>query len=235
MRRIFAVAIILLSYVIALAQERKPENDHVVVTMNDGTKVEGYVQKYWTDARLFKRVNYSFEMSPKPDGKNTMTYNAEQVESIEFVKKTDATGRYDRLESHDVANPSVMKPHKVKRQLVYVEYADSTGTVYWWNGYNSHDMQLGTLGISTIFGVKLKGDDVIIPFITGNVISLNAMRILYKKKDPGLVEYVDKKILKGRKDYWEHIVANPGLFLNLCEEYFAMKADNKDIINKKDK
>lgn len=93
MRRIFAVAIILLSYVIALAQERKPENDHVVVTMNDGIKVEGYVQKYWTDARLFKRVNYSFEMSPKPDGKNTRTYNAEQVESIEFVKKTDATGR----------------------------------------------------------------------------------------------------------------------------------------------
>ena len=80
-------------------------------------------------------------------------------------------------------------------------------------------MQLGQIGISTIYGVCLSGDDVIIPFMTGNVISLNAMRILYKKKDPAFVDYVDKKILKGGRKMWDAIAADPSLFLDICAGY----------------
>ena len=85
-------------------------------------------------------------------------------------------------------------------------------------------MQLGTLTVSTIFGVRLKGDDVIVPFMTGNVISLNAMRIRYKKTERiDLVEYLDKRVLKGGKKLWTSIQQNPVLFTQMIEEYEAMR------------
>lgn len=40
------------------------DGDHVLVTLNDGRVVEGYVQTYWTQGKLFKRMNTSFTMSP---------------------------------------------------------------------------------------------------------------------------------------------------------------------------
>lgn len=69
--------------------------------------------------------------------------------------------------------------------------------MYWWNGVDSQNMQLGKMNISTIYGISLAGDSVVVPFMTGNVISLNAMRIRYKKTNPELVDYVDKRVLKG--------------------------------------
>ena len=91
--------------------------------------------------------------------------------------------------------------------------------MYWWNGVDRQAMQLGTAGISTIYGVCLKGDSVIVPFMTGNVVSLNAMRIRYKKTHPGLADYVDRRVLKGGRRLWETIAYSPMLFLDICREY----------------
>ena len=178
-------------------QATDAERDHVRVMLNDGSVVDGYVQTYWTQGKLFKKMNTSFTMSPKPDGKDAVSYDAEAVKAIDFVVKTSADGRYDHLESHLVANPSTLRPRRVSRQFVYVEGGNEVGRMYWWNGVDRQAMQLGTAGISTIYGVCLKGDSVIVPFMTGNVVSLNAMRIRYKKTHPGLADYVDRRVLKG--------------------------------------
>ena len=77
----------------AVAQEtRDPENDHVRLILTDGSTVEGYVQTYWVDGKLFKRMNTSFTLSPAPDGNNAVSYSADNVRSIDFVKKTSASG-----------------------------------------------------------------------------------------------------------------------------------------------
>ena len=56
------------------AQNTKdPEDDHVRITLTDGTQVEGYVKDYWVSGKLFKRLNTSFTMSPKPDGKDAVS------------------------------------------------------------------------------------------------------------------------------------------------------------------
>lgn len=207
-------------FLCAKAQEHKDsEDDHVRVILNDGTAVEGYVQAYWVDGKLFKRMNTSFSMSPEPDGKDAVTYSAGDVRYIDFIRKTSSDGRYDHLESMPVANPSVFKPKKTRRQFVYVEGENETGKMYWWNGVDSQNMQLGKMNISTIYGVCLAGDSVVVPFMTGNVISLNAMRIRYKKTNPGLVDYVDKRVLKGGKRLWSTIASSPMLFLEICNEY----------------
>lgn len=207
----------------ASAQSDDPERDHVRVTLNNGKVVEGYVQNYWVDGKLFKRMNTSFTMSPAADGKDAVSYDADDVKAIDFVQKTSPSGRYDHLESQLVANPSTFKPKATRRQFVYCEGENKVGKMYWWNGVDSQNMQLGKMNISTIYGVCLKGDDTVVPFMTGNVISLNAMRIRYKKTNPGLVDYVDRRVLKGGKRLWDTIAAEPMLFLKICEDYFSGK------------
>ena len=204
------------------AQNTKdPEDDHVRITLTDGTQVEGYVKDYWVSGKLFKRLNTSFTMSPKPDGKDAVSYDADRVSSIEFVKKSSPDGKYDILLSKIVANPSILKPKRTRRQFVYKEGGNGIGEIYWWNGIDSQNIQLGKMNITTIYGICLRGDSVIVPFMTGNVISLNAMRIRYKKTYPGLVDYVDKRVLKGGKHLWDTLAYSPMLFLEICNEYFT--------------
>lgn len=216
------IAYVFLAFVMALpvfAEGDDDERNHVVVTLADGTTVDGYVRHYWFDGKMFSKPNRKFKMSSTPNSGDIKEYTAEEVKSVEFKKRGEDSAYYGLLESQDVANPSVFKPGKVTRQFVYAEKRTPEGAIYWWNGYDSQRMQLGQIGISTIYGVRLKGDDVIIPFMTGNVISLNAMRILYKKKDPAFVDYVDRKILKGGKRLWDAIASEPSLFLDICAEY----------------
>jgi len=206
------------------AQEHDPERDHVRVTLANGTVVEGYIQTYWINGKLFKQMNTSFTMSETPDGKDAKPYNAETVNSIDFVTSSSSDDHFDHIESHTVANPSTFKPKKTRRQFVYKEGGNETGSIYWWNGIDQQNMQLGKMNISTIYGIKLAGDSVVVPFMTGNVISLNAMRIRYKRSRPGFVDFVDKRILKGGKKLWTVIADNPMLFLKICSDY-ATKND----------
>lgn len=223
MKYILSLIITLITTLPVVAQEHNPEDDHVRVTLNDGTVVEGYVQTYWAQGKLFKRMNTSFTMSATPDGKDAKQYDAETVKSIDFFTKSSDDGRFDHLESQDVANPSTFSPKRTRRQFVYKEGGDEHGAIYWWNGVDSQNMQLGKLNISTIYGIRLKGDSTVVPFMTGSVISLNAMRIRYKNTHPGLVEFVDKRVLKGGKKLWTAISNEPMLFLRICDSYIENK------------
>jgi len=220
MRQTLAIIMFLFASMATYAQkEHTSEDDHVRVTLKNGTVVEGYIQTYWVSGKLFRRMNTSFTMSPKPDGKDTKHYSAETVQAIDFVTTSSADGRFDHLESHEVANPSTFSPNKTRWQFVYKDGDSPYGTIYWWNGIDQQNMQLGKMNISTIYGVRLKDTDVIVPFMTGSVISLNAMRIRYKKSHPGLVDYVDRRVLKGGKKLWAAIADEPMLFMRICGDF----------------
>lgn len=221
MSRLLSIIVSLLIAATLNAQKHDPENDHVRVTLTNGTVVEGYIQTYWVNGKLFKRMNTSFTMTDKPDGKDSKRYDAETVKAIDFVTPSSADGRFDHLESQTVANPSTLYPKRIRKQFVYKEGESGNGSIYWWNGIDQQNMQLGKMNISTIYGVKLNGDSVIVPFMTGNVISLNAMRIRCKRSRPGLVDYVDKRVLKGGKKLWTAIAESPMLFLKICEDYIS--------------
>lgn len=205
----------------SMAQSTTPaEEHHVKVTMANGDTISGYVQKYWFEGTLLKRPNYSFTMSPTPDGKGARQYDADEVTSITFTQKTSKDGRYDHLVSMPVATPTMFNKGKTKQCLVYVEQKGESGDIYWWNGYDQQDMQLGKLNISTIYGFRLKGDNVVVPFMTGSVVSLNAMRLRYKKTQPELVEWLDRQIMRGGKKLWTQMASQPGIFMDLCNEYY---------------
>lgn len=199
------------------AHAQQSEMSHVKVTMNDGSQRDGYVTRYWSDGGGFKVMNRKFRMMENGVERE---YTADEVKAIDFVMKNPGSTLNENVISADVANPSTFSPRKVKRQFVHIEGTTEDGTIYWWNGVDSQQMQLGSLTVSTIFGVKLAGEDIVVPFMTGNVISLNAMRIRYKKtQHKQLVEYLDKRVLKGGQKFWDSIQRDPMLFLELIREY----------------
>lgn len=220
MRRLIYLVAILTLPLTVMADDYDYERDHVIVTMNDGTVTEGYVTTYWSEPGLFKSYNRSFKMSTTPGGDDVRRYDAEDVRSIVFVSKQGDSSDDDVI-SACVANPTTFHPNKQTRQFVHVEDSTRTGTIYWWNGIDRQQMQLGSMQVSTIYGVRLRGDSVIIPFMTGNVVSLNAMRIVYKKKDKKLVDYVDRRILKGGKQMWRRMAQRPSLLLDIINEYYG--------------
>lgn len=193
------------------------ELSHVRVFMNDGSVAEGYITTYWSEKSIFKGLNKAFKMTSVPGGNDERRYTADEVSRVEFLKQIGEKGS-DNVISADVANPSTFHPGKITRQFVHVEDSTEHGVIYWWNGLDRQQMQLGTMTVSTIYGVRLAGDDVIIPFMTGNVVSLNAMRILYKKKNKKLVDYIDSRILKGGSRLWSRISQQPMIFLDIVGE-----------------
>jgi len=211
-----------LAFLVAFTARAKgdvSEMNHVRVTMNDGSVVEGYITTFWSETGLFKSLNRAFKMESVPGAGDERRYTADEVRSVEFVVRTSADSGRDGVISADVANPSTFHPHKVTRQFVHIEDSTEEGTIYWWNAIDRQQMQLGTMTISTVYGVKLRGDDVIIPFVTGNVVSLNAMRAVYRKKDRKLVDYIDKRILSGGSKMWNLIPQRPVIFLDIVREY----------------
>ena len=201
----------------AEAKAQQSELSHVRVTMNDGSQREGYVTRYWSDGGAFRVMNRKFRMM---EGGKEREYTADEVKAVNFVMKNPSSELNEDVVTADVANPSSFRPRKVKRQFVHFECSSPDGEIFWWNSIDSQQMQLGSLTVSTIFGIRLKGDDIIIPFMTGNVISLNAMRICYKKTPrAGMVEYLDKQVLRGGKRLWTSIQQEPSLFLEMIDEY----------------
>lgn len=197
------------------------EQDHVRVVLNDGTRIEGYVTKYWSEPSTFGTMNRVFWLSSSIDGSNPVKYTADEVKTIDFIVKI-SDRNYEHVVAAEVANPSTFKPHRSKRQFVHVEDSTALGVVYWWNAIDSQQMQLGTVTMSTIYGVCFEGESIIVPFLTGNVISMNALRIVYKKTErKALVEYLDKRILKGGSNLWNKVPREPMMFMDFVEEYYS--------------
>lgn len=221
------IAMWLLLMPLFLLAQPDPIEDYVRVELNDGQIIEGYITRYWSQNGLFRQMNRDFKMSLTPDGADEKTYTAEEVKRVSFIHPTLDNDTLKNLSagvvSADVNNPSTFHPRRIIRQFVHLEGTTQRGEIYWWNGIDRQQLQLGGATISTIFGVRLADDETIVPFMTGNVISLNALRIVYKKKNPQLVNYLDQRILKGGGKLWKEISRNPMRFMELVDEYFEQE------------
>ena len=218
MRIRLSFLLLFVSVCVMMAQTND-ERDHVVVTLNDGKEIEGYITRYWTENGLLGSVNRSFKMVPL-ESKEEVHYTAEEVQKVHFLQSVYGNNKEDVV-SAQVAHPTTFNPRRQARQFVHFEDATDRGTLYWWNGIDSQRMQLGTATLTTIYGVRLKGDEVIIPFMTGSVVTLNVLRAFYKKRDKKMVDYLDQKILSGGKRLWENMAQHPGILLQFIDEYYS--------------
>lgn len=217
-KRLF-LCLFLFAFITVMMAQGNNERDHVVVTLHDGTEVEGFITRYWTENGLLGSVNRDFKMRPLNTSEERH-YNAEQVEKIRFIHAIYGNNK-ENVISAQVAHPTTFRPHRQVRQFVHIEDATSRGTIYWWNGIDSQRMQLGTATLTTIYGVRLADDEIIIPFMTGSVVTLNVFRNVYKKKDKKLVDYLDQRILSGGKRLWDTMSQHPGMLLQIIDDYYS--------------
>ncbi|MBP5278095.1 MAG: hypothetical protein J6Z18_06390 [Prevotella sp.] len=219
MRKLLFLLVFLTAITAKMMAQTDNERDHVVVTLNDGSEIEGFVTRYWTENGLFGSVNRDFKMRPVNTAEERH-YTAEQVQKIRFIHPIYGDNK-ENVISALVAHPTTFKPRRQIRQFVHLEDATSRGTIYWWNGIDSQRMQLGTATLTTIYGVRLGDDDIVVPFMTGSVVTLNVLRTLYKKKDKQLVDYLDQRILSGGKRLWDSMAQHPGMFLQFIDDYYS--------------
>ena len=76
------------------AEAKKPQDQEfrrVVVTLKSGEKIDGYLHRGWhAESSFMKKENYSFKLAKTPEDKEKVKYTADDVESVEYVEKTEA-------------------------------------------------------------------------------------------------------------------------------------------------
>ncbi|WP_301196175.1 hypothetical protein [Duncaniella muris] len=77
-----------------LSREEQKALDTIIVTLNDGTVVNGMVKRYWT-ANHASRYNTEFTLTD--DNEKEVTVTAENLDSIVFPLRSDSTLRVWRV------------------------------------------------------------------------------------------------------------------------------------------
>lgn len=182
-------ALLLLLAGAALPTEAKKPADqefrHVVVTLNDGTIVDGYLHRNWhAESSLLKRENYSFQVVPTPKSKETTRYTADEVRSIEYTEQTEAHPEGIRWESHPVAVPNFKSRYHTNRQFVCCDRANDRAALYWWKTWDvTTNAQGQTRRLITVRGIRFQEDTVVYSYPLVN-------SVLLKDKKPGLQQFM---------------------------------------------
>lgn len=167
------------------AIESDDESRHVVVTLQSGEKIEGYLTQGWQpENSMFKKVNFSFKMASTPDGKEAVKYTADEVVSIDYVEATESYPDGQRWESHPLADPSFKSRFHTTQQFFCVDKVGKNATTYWWRVWASTGRNLSRREILTYMGVRFHNDPEGIVYTYPLVNS-----VLTRDKYPGLEDF----------------------------------------------
>lgn len=104
------------------AEAKKPQDQEfrrVVVTLKSGEKIDGYLHRGWhAESSFMKKENYSFKLAKTPEDKEKVKYTADDVESVEYVEKTEANPDGIRWEALDIASPGLSDRNRTFRRMV---------------------------------------------------------------------------------------------------------------------
>lgn len=172
----------------AQAQKKNKDQEyrHVVITLKSGEKTEGYLHRGWhADNALFKKENYSFKVVKTPDDKEPVKYTAEEVESIDYVEKSESDPDGIRWEAHDIASPGLKDRYRTFHRLVCLYKASRNATVYWWKTWTTE--RVGNQDrrvLKTIYGIRFHNDPdkTVYPYIL-------VTTMLVEKHNPGLQKF----------------------------------------------
>lgn len=172
------------------ADARKPKDQefrHVIVTLADGSTVDGYIKRGWhAESSHLKKENFSFKITPTPDGGEAVRYTADEVASVEYTETTESNPDGIRWESRVVARPSLVNKFNTDRRFVCLSASDERATIYWWKYWDVTTNAKGqTRQLRTAYGIRFHDDDeaVVYPYNLVNT-------VLLKEKKPGLKEFM---------------------------------------------
>ena len=222
----FAAVVLFMLGAISQAHAKKPDDQEfrrVIVTLTSGEKVDGYVHRGWhADNSLFKKENYSFKIVKTPDDKEPVKYTADDVESVEYVEKTEANPDGVRWEAHDIASPGISDRYRTIHRLVCLNKASQNATTYWWKTWTTE--RVGNIDrrvLKTIYGIRFHNDPdgIVYPYMLVN-------SVLMDKQYPGLKDFC-KKWFKGPegKVHKKEAKQNDAWMLDMYDAYVAKQTD----------
>ena len=223
---LFAATVLVTLGTISQAQAKKPEDQEfrrVIVTLKSGEKVDGYVHRGWhADASVLKKANYSFKITKTPDDKEPIKYTADEVESIEYVEKTEADPDGVRWEALDIASPGIKDRYRTFHRLVCLNKASQNATTYWWKIWTTE--RVGNIErrvLKTIYGIRFHSDPnkIVYPYMLVNSVLMN-------KQYPGLKDFC-KKWFKGPegKAHKKEAKEDDAWILDMYDAYLAAQAN----------
>lgn len=191
--------------------------DKVIVTLNDGTTVEGYEKNDVGSGlkRLFSSSGsiVSFvKVSPTEDGKNAKTYKAKDIKGYKYA--------YDSIEyeTQEFNAPVPFKWNNKTKGLFRVEKRMENGTIYSYQTWKSTGGKNQVSRLVTTYGVKLRGDDRIYNIILDGRIDMTYLALSLSKLGP-------KELAEKYNEYFKdnghckELVDDPTLIIRIYDEY----------------
>ncbi len=227
------VLLLALTFCSICAQAGDDEKEKLIVTLNDGSTIEGYeVNNLGTRLRgMFRKtgsIPNSIKISPEPDGKNAKTYKVDEIKGYKIVGDTTIL-----FESQDFDAIIPFVKDAKTRGLFQVAAKRPNGTIYVYQTYSSIDSKNSYVSwLGTTFGVKLRGDDRIFNIIVNGKINIARLLIALKNKGP-------EKLAEAYEDYFdseEHcdkFLKDPSTLITVYDNY--LKANPPISREEKDK
>jgi len=223
MKRLLSASILLAAALLAVhpaSAAKKPKDQefrHISITLLSGEVVDGYIHRDWsaqTSYYSLKKSNYSLKIVPTPDSDEVTKYTADEIDHLVFLEATENEPDGQRWDACPVARPTIGNRYHTARQLVCLSKAGERATIYWWNEVVSGGHRGQQHILTTAYGIRFNGDEVVYPF------SL-LVPALMKKDYPGFAEYLKefRKVKAQRKELEE----DPSVMLAVYDEWLAQR------------
>ena len=215
---LFAALIFAAQAATAAKKPKDQEFRHIAITLCSGEVVDGYIHRNWsaeTSYYALKKANYSLKIVPTPESDEVTKYTADEIDHLVFLGATENEPDGQRWDACPVARPSISNRYHSARQLVCLSKRGDNATIYWWNEVVTGGHRGQQRILTTIYGIRFDGDEVVYPF--GLLVPA-----LMKKNYPGLAESL--KEFRKEKAQRKELAEDPTVMLDVYDRWLAQRA-----------
>lgn len=220
------IAFISLTAVVKVSAKDDPESKHIQAVTFSGDTLTGYLHFNLKTGlkNIFSKSGSIIQyitVGGQPKGGETKRYSASEIKEYRFLEPTEGYPEGALVISENINSPVPFKPNHSVRGFVDVLDQRDSGSILWWQVWDSTGGRYSTRRLVPVVGVKLKGAKAAYAlFINGSNSSAYLFNYL-KKIDPDLKKYFEDYYNKGKdaKAHRKELKDNPSTMLTLYEEY----------------
>ena len=225
---LLCVAMALFTSAAASAKDEDPESNHVVVTLSDGSQIDGYIRNdFKTGLKNFfsktGTIRQYINIGKERKGGETKRYSAKEVKEYRFTEATEAFPDGATFVSDYINTPGLFKPHNCKRGFAQELNRTDCGSILLWTVTKQEGGQQTRIRYVPAIGVRFTGAKAAYSlFIDGS--HSDALLLNYlKKQAPDLKKMIEEYFDKGKdaKAHRKELKENPSIILDIYADYLT--------------
>ena len=198
--------------------------DHVVVTLADGSTVQGYLYDHWYKGQYASTVpNTKFSIVEKMDDEkdDRDEYTVNDVSAIDFTSPEVKPAHYRACKVAYFDTEKLMQLLiNYKYQIMARDSASAHATIYRCTVLVPATVGDNVLYEAEQYGVMMEGNPVVYPIVTGGKLDLEAMYHHLRGGKNGKFTRFMKNHFKKKKNR-KAVERSPQAFLQVYEEYLS--------------